>query len=421
MNIPKLPDKVHALMPQIETPAIVYFESIISETVQIFKDTMRNLNPTLFYAVKAASFPFIFKILQDKGISGFDVASVPELLLTKKTQAIESRVHATAPGLTIKNIEILHDSGCVINCDSVTQVRDLLSLKNFNSNSTFGLRLNPGIKIKKKSGYARKEQESRLGIRYDDLGSVQRLCSDAQCFPIGIHLHLEVGVMTLDHHKKSLEKLIKHMRQNAHIAELFQRIKYVNLGGGLIPIFFDTDYNFKWKYFDPSSINDFISILHQFEQAIGQPGLEVIFELGEFFTESAGFFVTSVVDRKLKPSGQKVWILDTNIHHLWGFAKSGIEIVSDCIYPPQSENGQPILLGGNSCYSDDTMGILLLDSEINESKVRYLIIPERGAYYFSRASLFNGRLRPNIYLLSEDDKLALMHKDDLNLFYKWWE
>lgn len=61
-----LPDGICQLVTMIDTPSIVYFESIISQSIQILKNTMKSIKPTLFYAVKSASFSFLRNIKAKK-------------------------------------------------------------------------------------------------------------------------------------------------------------------------------------------------------------------------------------------------------------------------------------------------------------------------------------------------------------------
>lgn len=419
MVMPKLPDEVISIAPSIKTPAIVYFDSIISESIRILKDGMQGINPTLFYAVKAASFPFLLDALKRKGIKGFDVASVAEAILVRNAFPKDQvRVQATSPGLTRDQLAELINKGCVINCDSVAQISDLLSM--YGSETKFGIRLNPNVKVNRQFGHARKEQESRFGIILSDLLPVYELCQKYDNYPTGLHMHLEVGINSFDYHIEALNKIMDRLTESDSIRRLFSGLEYVNLGGGLIPIFFDKSYRYNWKYFDLSTVHGFATTLEKFQNMISASNLEVVLELGEFYVESSGFFLTRVVDRKIKSNGQKIWILDTNIHHFWDFGKGNIEIVSDCIYPPQSENGEQVLLGGNSCYIDDVLGVLNLDPSCKK-EVEYLVIIERGAYHFSHASFFNGKMRPKIYYLDGNGKLNLERMDNEELFIKLWK
>jgi diaminopimelate decarboxylase len=396
-------NKLENSLNKINTPCIIYFEDIIKNSILIFNDMFEILDPILLYSVKCMPNLYIINCLKRLGIHGFDISNIGELsLITKLLNSDKIVIHATSPGLMENEFIQISKGSNIINCDSITQLMYAVNSKIAN----YGLRLNhSNISIFP-------DKSTRFGFHYSELPFINEICKSFNSKPKSLHFHFDGGIKTLYFHTEYLKFLVENFRL-FNLDDLFSEIKYINLGGGVRPVYFDKYLNYENNDFETKSILLFLEALNIFKARFNLNNTKVIFELGEFLLDTSGFFVCEIIDRKIRKNGNSVWILNTNMNHLSGF--SNFNISGDVIFPIQSSTGFFVELGGNTCFRNDLLGLIQVKEE-DFWNCKYILIKERGAYYYARSNCFNGRLRPNIYYVNQSDEIELIKQDSIDTY-----
>jgi len=166
---------------------------------------------------------------------------------------------------------------------------------------------------------------------------------------------------------------------------LLERASWINLGGGYLV---DEETDFR-------PLAEAISILS------GQFGLQVFIEPGTGIINSAGSFVSRVIDL-FESDGKIVVILDTTVNHMpevfeYQFKPDVSNAVLDGLFK--------YVLAGCSCLAGDVFGEYAFEQPLEIGST--IVFANLGAYSLVKAHMFNGINLPNIYSLSSSGELSL--------------
>jgi carboxynorspermidine decarboxylase len=165
---------------------------------------------------------------------------------------------------------------------------------------------------------------------------------------------------------------------------LFDRIEWVNLGGGYL-------------FHDPLNT----AALAQAKARLqGRGRYRVFLEPGASLVRRAGQLVASVVD--LFTSGDRqVAVLDTSVNHMPEVFEYQYEpdVVGDSL-----SGEHEYLLAGSACLAGDLFGGYGFVEPLHIGA--RVIFPDIGAYSLVKANMFNGLNFPTIYALSESGELT---------------
>ena len=367
-------------LEELETPAFVYDESILSENAKNIAEIVQGRHCKVLYTPKANAVHAILNIIAGH-VDGFAASSIFEAQLSREVMAQSGSIHLTSPGLRADDISDAASLCDYISFNSLSQWQTYgLGL---HTQVKCGLRVNPGMSLVRDIRYDPCRSNSKLGIPIEDLKDVYRQKPEVIEGVSGLHFHT-------NSESSSFSGLLATVRHLVDVVgPLLETMEWINLGGGYI--------------FDNSdALGEFyecVDILRSdFE-------LKVFVEPGTAMVRQACYLVGSVVD--VFASGDKhVAILDTTTNHWPEVFEFQFEpdVIGD------EEDGQfEYILAGSTCLAGDVFGTTYAFNKRMEigSKV---IFADAGAYSIVKANYFNGINLPSIYALTADGNLLLQKR-----------
>ncbi len=378
--------QIHA---QFGSPAWIVSEQQLKSNLDELKRFTGDAG-RIFYPVKTNPSLTVLQLLAKLG-AGADCASQLEINLALLAGIEWQHISYNTPVQDIRLCEfVLMMGGCVV-MDDINAIMELQSrIENNNYKGQLFLRIN----LPEYIGYANENdnqelmahghKSSKFGIPSEDLNHVLKGIS----LPIvGLHVHVGTqmdNLKSFEHAIVSLNNLTEVFRANGHT------ISEINLGGGLgIP--FDSNQHFP-------SLKSWCNTMSKLKKE----EFNYYVEPGHALVGNAVALLTSV--QTVKESRGKKWaIVDVGTdqltkvtllkwpHRIIGPNKSELEPGNDAI-------------AGPLCFAGDT-----LKENINVDGLMKncpLLITEAGAYTFSLANKFNGRLAPKWLLLNAQGDLV---------------
>lgn len=363
----------HLREEDIETPAYVYDELVMSEYLEA---TRRALDPTgarLLLAMKAFSFEPGLRFAT-RWLHGLHASSPFEARLARRV--FESGiVHTTVPGMREADVSDVVEFSDRVSFNSISQWRRF-GPRTLGRTSP-GIRVNPGLSFVEDERYDPSARHSKLGVPIDDLAVLVLEHPSTLSGIEGLLVHNNCESTDFRQLLKVVERLIERLHP------LLQRIGWVNLGGGYL--FAEAD--------DLEPLHSAVKLLTD------GYGVEVTFEPGTGIMYQAGALLATVVDI-FDSGGEEIAVLDTSVSH----APEVLEFQ----FVPEVVGGSggchPYVLAGASCLPSDTFGRhCMTDSLKVGSRVT---ITEVGAYSLVKASWFNGLALPNVYSRAPDGQIT---------------
>jgi len=400
-----------------DSPTFIYFEEIIAKNLQDFRDlTYAIPNRKCMYSTKAATFPFLLRILYQQGVSAFDASSVTEAQFIHNLMGNRIELYVTAPAIHAKEFAILEKiQPTCVHLDSIASLTSYLT-----GNWTFpiGVRLNPGV------GYSRIElheaggRNSRLGLPLAELKNAIALFNQHNQRDIGLHFHVSCEAKSFAMQTATVQQI------SACLAEIERgdiQVTHLDIGGGLLPPLWD----FKTDTFIPRVQRDSILPLAtalaelQTRQADWfKAGFQILHEPGDFLTAATAILVAEVLEERQAPGGKNHLMLDTNINHfpnVLHYNNTPLSLQWPLLKPDEAT--REAVISGNSCLGGDNILTLPISAEHVPT---HIIFTERGSYEYTQLNFFNGRFRPAVYLLKQDAQLVKIKEDTAQDLAEYW-
>lgn len=353
----------------LPTPAYVLEEDLLRANLCVIRDIAERAGVEFILAFKAFALWKAFPIVREY-VSSSTASSVNEALLAYHEMG--SRAHTYAPAYRDEDFDTLLKCSSHITFNSLSQYHRLANrVREYCEHPvSCGIRINPEYSEVGTELYNPCAPGSRLGVLAGQLPDE---------LPQGIeglhfHTHCESDSYALERTLARVEEKFGH---------LFDRIKWINMGGGHLVTHegYDRDH--------------LVSLLQAFKERY--PHLHVILEPGSAFAWRTGVLVTRVID-VVENHGIQTLMIDASFTcHM-----------PDCLEMPyqpavQGASVQPLRgyphryrIGGNSCLSGDVMGDWYFDHAVEPGE---LIVFEDMIHYTTvKTNMFNGIHHPSIYL-----------------------
>lgn len=398
----------HDLCRRFGTPLYVYDADRIKQQVESFKTAFDTIPYKVMYAVKSCTNISIIKYMKFLG-TGLDTVSIPEVQMGLSFGFDPKDIVFTPNVVDFKEIEAAVDYGVSINIENLQNLESFA--KKYGSSYPVCVRLNPNMISEIESGKAtgpdfasvNKEHygdvsemqvsawhnQSKFGISLTQFDELLKLEKQYRLRINGLHLHSSHVILNNAVFEKGVKTLFT-------IAEQFEHLEYIDLGGGIMVKHKPEDVVIELSDAGPVLKKEY----HTFCSETGK-SVTVWFEPGRFLMSEAGYLFTEAV--VLKTNG---WInfvgTNTGFHHLirpmMYDAYHSIENISNPNGPVQRYN-----VVGNLCEIDN----LACDRELNEVRVRdLLMIKNAGAYGFAMSSNYNSRPKPaEVFIINGQAKL----------------
>lgn len=390
------------------TPTWIVFEKQLIKNVNSFihfTDKKRILFP-----IKTNPSLSVLQILADLGV-GADCASKLEIDLALYAGFKVENISYNSPIQDIQICKFLLQQGASIVLDDVDSIFDLQTI--INSTEITGkilLRINlienVSYKVTKDNQelMAHAESSSKFGIPEEE---VEKIVSNISMPISGLHVHVGTqmdNVLSFENAINRLNRLSEHLNKKFDL-----KITEINLGGGLGIPFSNSD-NFPSIDYWCNYMNKLKDI--KFNYSI-EPGHALVGNAVSLLTK---------VDSIKNSRGKK-----------WAIVDVGTDLLAKVTllkWPHRiiSENGEEFKNGkdaiaGPLCFAGD---VLLDNIDLsNIAKGSPLLITEAGAYTYSLANKFNGRLAANWITIKNNGKIIQSMKaeqivDDLQFQkYEW--
>lgn len=360
----------------LTTPAFVYDEKSIRETLTFVKNLANEVGCNLLFSLKSFTVVDALTMMAPM-LDGFASSSFFEAVLARSIVKRKSTVHITTPSLRPAELDDLAEICDYFSFNSLPQWLRFRPL--VGSRARCGLRVNPGLSIVKDDRYNPCRTYSKLGVPLSSLKDALTNGFEKSGKVSGIHFHTNCESTTLD----PLLATIKYM--DLHLAGLLSSLEWINLGGG-------------YQYDEIDSLEPLyraVALLHQ------KYKLDIFIEPGEAIVGASGYMISSVVDL-FDADGKTLAILDTSVNHM--------PEVYEYQYRPDVSNSTSsgkysYILAGATCLAGDLFGEYGFDAPL---KIGSKIIFEfMGAYTLVKAHMFNGIALPHIYALSDKNEFLL--------------
>ena len=379
------------LIKEYGSPLYVYEEETIRERYSGMVENIRHKNLRIYYACKANANIEILKLLRRLG-AGIETVSVGEVAAALKAGFKPSQMMFTCDNVPDDELRFLIRKKIAVNIDSLSQLEKYGEL---NPGSSVGLRINQGIGGGEHSHIITGGPESKFGIHHTQIDDARKIAAKHDISVVGLHQHIGSGVL-------DASLFIKAMNVLLSTAHVFQKLEYLNFGGG-----FGVAYRPEEKPLDLKQLGRKISDeFERFCRAYGSEPL-MIFEPGKYIVSESGVLLATVIDIKKNPERTFVGV-DSGFNHLIrpAFYGSYHRIVN-----ASSVSGRRVTatLAGNICESGD---VFSKDREMTACKEGDVIaLLNAGAYGYSMSSNYNLRLKPAEVLVGKNKARVIRKRE----------
>ncbi|MBN1785878.1 MAG: diaminopimelate decarboxylase [Candidatus Methanofastidiosa archaeon] len=368
------------------SPLYVYEEDLIRDRYDELNGCIEYPKKRIHYAAKANSNLEILSLLRSMG-SGIDATSPGEVFLSLKAGFSPNDIIFTGVNSSPSDLRFCHDAGVQVNIGSLYLLEQW---GRAHPGSKLSVRVNPDVGAGHHDHTITGGPSSKFGIYYNQMGMVSEIAERYDLEINGVHAHIGSGILETDSFIRAMDIILKSARG-------LDGLEFIDIGGGIgIP------YRSREQSIDLAGLG--ASISSRFQDFCEEYGteLELKMEPGRYLVAEAGTLLVTVTNLKQTPRFNFIGV-DSGFNHLQRPIMYGsfheIQNASRMDAPEEA-----YVVGGNLCESGDvfTRG----EQGIEE---RMIPIPEvgdilalrnSGAYGFSMASTYNGRLLPAEVIVS---------------------
>ena len=392
--VPQLSDAfLLGLAEQYGTPLYVYHAERIRYQFEQLQHSFSNSNSRFFYACKALTNINILRYLKSIGCN-VDCSSINEVLLALRAGFIPDNVLYTSSSIGFDEIETAVSLNVNINIDSLSNLRKFA--QQYGSSYPVGIRLRPNIMAGGNLKISTGHESSKFGIPLEDLDQILQLVKDHQLWVRGLHIHTGSDIKEVDVFIKGVEVLYK-------MAEHFERLEFLDLGGG-----FKVPYQPGEQSIDMGILGSELAASREAYKARSGRDLQFWFEPGKYLVSEAGYFLVKVNVIKDTPSIRFAGVNSGFNHLIRPMFYDAYHHIRNLSNP----NGrlEQFTIVGNICETDTFARGRELN-EIREGDV--LLFSNGGAYGFEMASNYNSRFKPAEVLVMDDTPHLIRRREVL--------
>jgi diaminopimelate decarboxylase len=313
MNGAFKPSVIHRVARQFGTPFYLYDFDVIERQVTRLR-TALGARFEIAFAVKANPSLAVLSSLSKQGLSA-DVASAGELLAARRAGFSPSKILATGPAKSDRDLEALVRARVSqIHVEGEWEMDALEAIaRRLGRSVRVGLRLNPPWGIAEKRTIIGGPGATKFGFDLRSAERVLRMKRLRGAFP-----HLDVRGFQVFNASNVLSArlLVENTRRVLALALTLSKdfsvpLRCVDFGGGL-----GVPYDEGEEPLDLELLEKGLAGVAAAARAVGLPdSTRLVFEPGRFLVAEAGWYVTRVLGTK-RNHGTDYVLLDGGIHHL---------------------------------------------------------------------------------------------------------
>jgi diaminopimelate decarboxylase len=401
-------------MSSVKTPFYLYSWNTFREHFLKFKESFKEVDPLICFAVKTCNNITILKKLAELG-AGMDIVSGGELFMSQTAGVAPEKIVYAGVGKTVEEIEYSIDTGIgIFNIESepeFVRIEKIARAKNKVMKAL--LRVNPDEYDKnthaktttgKKGGKFGVDIDHALHF-FDAYGKSDYLKLE------GVHIHIGSPIYSAEPYVKAIEKMTELIEK---LTTKGFAIKYLDIGGGYAADYEDGKSPL-WE--------DYSEAIVPALKPLAGKGVKMIMEPGRTISANAGILVTSVQYLKETDDHKKILITDTGMHHL---IRPALYDARHFIWPVKTTEGFSIAerkfdmeldglveydVVGPICESSDYLAKARKLPSVQPDE--RLAIFTAGAYGIVMSSQYNAQPRPAEYLIDRD-KIFLIRERETN-------
>ena len=388
------------LAERFHTPLYVFDEATIRARCAELKAAVTYPDFVVRYACKALTLQAVLRIVLDEGL-WVDASSINEVHRALRAGFEPGEIDYTGEGATAVVYGFLADTGVLINCTSLDQIRLLGHVR---PGHRCSLRINPG----KGHGETTKTNtggpSSKHGIWHEDVDEALALAASFDLVVEGIHSHIGSGT--------DLGHWLAIKDATLAIAARVPTLTFVNLGGGL-PVVYHPERD------RPMPLDAWGAALSEsmtaFSARMGRP-IRLIIEPGRYVVAEAGLLLAEVQAVKATP-GYTFAVVNTGLNHnirpaLYGSWHPIRFVAGDGRAP---EPPRPYVVAGYLCESGDVF-TTEADGTLEPRPFPALAVGDLmvmghvGAYAHAMKSEYNSMNAPASVLLDREGRASVIER-----------
>jgi diaminopimelate decarboxylase len=378
------------------TPLYVYSTATLARHWKVLNASLKGLDHTVCYAVKANSNLALLSLFARLG-SGFDIVSGGELFRVLKAGGDPRKVVFSGVGKRDDEIAFALDAGVgTLNVESAPELRRIAAVaRRMQVRAPIALRVNPDVDPRTHPYIATGLKQAKFGVTVAD---ARRLYAEAVKDPHldvrGVACHIGSQITTL----RPFVDAVGRVRKLAEdLARAGIRLRHLDVGGGL---------GVTYKDEAPPSPAEYGAAI---KAALAGWDGEVHLEPGRVLVGNAGVLLTRVL--YVKKSGRKTFVIvDAAMNDL--IRPSLYEAwhqIEPVVAPPRGTKVVTCDVVGPVCESSD---FLAKDRRLPlPAEGDLLCVRTAGAYGFSMASNYNSRLRAAEVLVDGEGALLARERE----------
>lgn len=369
---------IDRIAAQFDTPCYVTDAGVIAERHRQLVQALDSERPaTIAYACKANTNLAILHLLHRQGCA-VDAVSPGEVAAALRVGAKPEQIMFTGTNPRDDELRWLAERNVWINIDSLSMARRLLP---HCSARSFSIRINPGVGAGHHEHVVTGTEETKFGLREEELPELLALCAAHGHRVARLHAHIGSGIMEANPFLTLIDELGRIAKGCAgHPAVALEA---VDIGGG-----FGVPYHPDDTALDLPALATAIG--KRFRQWFG-PTTTLMVEPGRYFVAESTLLLTRVNTIKATPQTTFLGV-DAGFHTL---LRPMLYNAYHHIIAP-TKMGEPMTyrytICGPICETGDILGHHCPLPEIREGDL--LAICDTGAYGFAMASTYNSRPRP---------------------------
>ncbi len=379
------------------TPLYVYNERILRERCRDLKNMVTYPDFVVDYSAKANSNIAFLQIVKSEGLEA-DAMSPGEIYAERLAGFEPHEIFYICNNVSEEEMLYAINEGVLTSVDSVSQLEQYGRL---NPGGKVAVRFNPGVGAGHHEKVVTGGKKTKFAVDPVFIPEVKEILKKYDLELVGINQH--IGSLFMDG-----ESFVKSIGSILEIAEQFEGIKFVDLGGG---------FGIPYKKEEDESPLDIKELGRKIDEALfayeEKTGKHLTFRIepGRYISAECSVLLGKV--HTVKTSYDKKYIgtdIGFNVlaRPLMYDSYHGIEIYRKDDTP--SLKNEEVTVVGNICESGDKLAIDRTLPEIFEGDI--LGVLDAGAYGHTMSSNYNNRLRPAEVLIRENGEVVLIRERD---------
>ncbi len=408
---------VEALCRTYGTPLYIFDEATFRSGCRAYRDALKRHYPAssaVYYSGKSLLNMAVARLAANEGL-GIDVVSAGEVEIARRAGVPAGKLHLHGNAKPRSEIASSIEAGIgAIVADNLDELETIEAVAHELGRPTpVLLRFAPGVGAATHSHIQTGQQDSKFGLRPDQLPQALRLLAAAKWTSLaGIHCHLGSQIFELDAYPEAIEIMLDLRASIASAIGLMPA--ELSPGGGLGAAYVDGD--------PDVSIDRFVAtIAHAVMSGCerrSMPLPRLVLEPGRSISARSMIAVYGVVARKELANGNGADEVSGYIHLDGGMADNlrpalyGASYHAAVVTRMDAPRDQRVHIAGRYCESSD---ILIRNIDMPPVAPGDLIaLPGSGAYTLAMASNYNWTCRPALVAVGGDGARLIQRRETID-------